>query len=250
MSKSKIIITGSEGIIGNVLCRALADQYQLLKTDKADGAGRNFYRADVSDFESIKSVFEKAGQTDAVIHLAASSLVDSDWEEILKNNIIGTRNVYECARKFGVKRVILASSNHVTGGYEGVPPVLHTRNSGVVIGPSDPIRPDSDYGTSKAFGEAIARKYFELHGISSICLRIGTVTEDDDPVADPTGRMLKTWLSHRDTVQLFRKSLETETEFGIYYGVSGNEGRFWDIENAQQELGYEPVDDAAQRLNS
>jgi nucleoside-diphosphate-sugar epimerase len=127
--------------------------------------------------------------------------------------------------------------------------VLHTREGGVVIGPGHPIRPDSDYGTSKAFGEAIARQYFELHGISSICLRIGTVTEDDDPAADPTGRMLKTWLSHRDAVQLFRKSLETETEFGIYYGVSGNKGRFWDIENARQELGYLPVNDAAKRLN-
>jgi NAD+ dependent glucose-6-phosphate dehydrogenase len=116
MSKLKIIITGSEGIIGNVLCSKLSNQYHIIKTDNINSNDRDFYRADVSDFESIKSVFEKAGQTGAVIHLAASSLVDSGWEEILQNNIIGTRNVYDCASQYGVKRVILASSNHVTGG--------------------------------------------------------------------------------------------------------------------------------------
>jgi len=245
MNKPKIIITGSEGTIGTVLCPSLANQYQIVRTDKADTSGQNFHRADVSDFDSIKTVFGENAGTEYVIHLAASSLVDTGWEETLRNNIIGTRNVYECARLFGIKKVIYTSSNHVTGGYEGIPPELHTKNSGVQISVDDPVRPDSDYGSSKVYGEAVARQYYELHGIRSICLRIGTVTADDDPAQDPSKRMFKTWLSHRDMVQLFRKSLETDRGFGIYYGVSENKGRFWNIENARSELGYQPVDDAS-----
>jgi len=176
MNKPKIIITGSEGTIGTVLCPSLANQYQIVRTDKTDTSGQNFHRADVSDFDSIKTVFGENAGTEYVIHLAASSLVDTGWEKTLRNNIIGTRNVYECARLFGIKRVIYASSNHVTGGYEGIPPELHTKNSGVQISINDPVRPDSDYGSSKVYGEAVARQYYELHGIRSICLRIGSVT--------------------------------------------------------------------------
>ena len=78
---------------------------------------------------------------------------------------------------------------------------------------------------------------------SSICLRIGSVTKDDDPRIDP--RFKSTWLSHRDLVQLVRKSLTADVKFGIYYGVSNNAKRFWDISNAEAELGYHPEDDAS-----
>jgi len=57
-------------------------------------------------------------------------------------------------------------------------------------------------------------------------------------------RYLATWLSHRDTVQLLRRSIETDVGFGIYYGISGNTRATWSIRNAKEELGYEPEDDA------
>jgi len=124
---------------------------------------------------------------------------------VLRNNIIGTRNVYEAARQFGVTRVVFTSSNHVTGAYEGIPPTLHTRPDPKPITVHDPVSPDSYYGTGKVFGEALARQYYELHGIESVCLRIGTVLPDDDPSKDPRHR--KTWLSHRDLLQLVERSL-------------------------------------------
>jgi hypothetical protein len=114
----------------------------------------------------------------------------------------------------------------------------------VIVTLQDPIRPDSDYGTSKAFGEAVARQYHELYGIESVCLRIGTVLADDDPRKNK--RFLKTWLSHDDLVQLVKKGISSENvKFGIYYGVSNNKGRFWDISNAEQELDFHPQDDAS-----
>jgi len=160
------------------------------------------------------------------------------------HSILATRNVFEAAKERRVKRIVFASSNHVTGGYEGIPPTLHLSGNPRMVTTLDPIRPDSDYGTSKAFGEAVARQYHELYGIESVCLRIGTVLADNDPRKNK--RFLKTWLSHDDLVQLVKKSICSENvKFGIYYGVSNNKGRFWDISNAEQELDFHPQDDAS-----
>ena len=190
-------------------------------------------------------VFEKIGKIDCIIHLAADSRIDADWKSVLKNNIIETKNVYECARIYGVKKVVFASSNHVTGGYENVFPKLYKLKIPPQIKVTDPIRPDSDYATSKVFGEAIARQYFELYGIHSICLRIGTVMEDNNPTKNE--RTMRTWSSHDDLIQLITKSILSEQPFGIYYGVSNNKGRFWDISNAETEIGYHSKDNATLR---
>jgi nucleoside-diphosphate-sugar epimerase len=107
----------------------------------------------------------------------------------------------------------------------------------------DPIRPDGFYGVSKAAGEAIARMYYDLYGLESICLRIGSVLKDDDPRKNP--RYASTWLSHKDLVQLVTKCLLSNVKFGIYYGVSNNKKRFWDISNAESEINYQPEDDAS-----
>lgn len=126
---------------------------------------------------------------------------------------------------------------------------MHKEKNPKLISIHDPVRPNSDYGSSKAFGEAIARQYFELHKIQSICLRIGAVLSDNDPTEDKTGRNLKIWLSHRDLLQLIKKALFSDIKFGIYYGVSNNKGKFWDISNARKELGYQPSDDASMLIH-
>lgn len=241
----RVLITGSKGVIGRILMKRLKE-YELFGIDVFDAKEERYFKADISNFEELKSVFEKVGRIDYIIHLAADSRVNAEWESVLKNNIIGTKNVYECARIYNVKKVIFASSNHVTGGYEGMPPKLHKEKVPHLIKVTDAIRPDSDYATSKVFGEAVARQYLELYGIASICIRIGTVIEDDDPTKSE--RTMKTWLSHDDLVQLIRKSLLAKVSFGIYYGVSNNTGRFWDISNAEKELGYMPKDDASERM--
>jgi UDP-glucose 4-epimerase len=174
--------------------------------------------------------------------------MDADWDSVFINNIGGTKNIYEAARVFGVKRIVFASSNHATGAYEGFPPSLHLQQAPKRITTSDPIRPDGFYGVSKASGEAIARMYYELYDIESICLRIGSVTSANDPRVNP--RYECTWLSHRDLAQLVKKSLLAEIKFGIYFGVSNNAKRFWDISNAEKELGYQPEDDASKLFNN
>ena len=59
--------------------------------------------------------------------------------------------------------------------------------------------------------------------------------------------MMRTWLSKRDLIHLIERSLVANVTFGVYYGVSDNKGAFWDISNAQLELGYSPQDNALNR---
>ena len=243
MKKPKILITGSRGLIGKILARALSDRFEIYGLDIISRSQGKYFNMDISNFPKLESVFKKLPRLYAIIHLAAESPVNGTWESVLRNNIIGTRNIYECARKYKIQRVIFASSNHVTGAYEGIPPKLHKQKKPRIISVNDPVRPDSYYGTSKIFGEAIARQFFELHKISSICLRIGTVIKSDDPTKNE--RQMLTWLSHRDLIQLVEKSLFSKVLFGIYYGISDNKGKFWDISNTKKELGYKPKDNAS-----
>ncbi len=245
MNHPRTLITGSRGRIGSILTNALSDSFDVYGVDFTGKPDERTLRADVSDFAALDCAFGSIGSIEYVVHLAADPRVDGDWDSILKNNIVGTYNTYECARRHGAKKVVFASSNHATGAYEGLPRVLHKEADPRKIGVTDPVRPDGHYGTSKVFGEALARQYYELYGLQSVCLRIGSVLPDDDPTHDE--RCMKTWLSHRDLVQLVRKSLLSDVGFGVYYGVSKNKGMFWDISNAQQELGYDPQDDASLR---
>lgn len=224
----------------------LRENYQVFGCDLTGPFAEQIFKVDISQEEEVNHLFDNHGPFPRLVHLAADPEVDAPWGSVLRNNITGTRNVYHAASKHGTQRVVFASSNHVTGAYEGFPPHLHKETDPESISPSDAIRPDSEYGVSKAFGEVLARYYYERCGMASVCLRIGSVLEDDDPSHDP--RHTKTWLSHRDLLQLVRKSLTAEVGFGIYYGVSGNTGRFWDLSNARADLGYHPEDNATEEL--
>jgi nucleoside-diphosphate-sugar epimerase len=214
--------------------------------------------ADIADLEAILPAF--AGM-DAVVHLAASISVGSAWEDVLHDNIIGAYNIYEAARRAGVGCVVFASSNHAVGMYEvEASPGIYALDDARVIDRHAEIRPDSYYGVSKAYGEALGRYYAENHGLRVLCLRIGTVRADDDPrspaVAQASSwlpltpeqayeRLRATWLSRRDCAQLIARCIDAEhIRFGIYYGISNNPRQFWDITQAREELGYEPRDRA------
>src|SRR5437588_296347 len=95
-----------------------------------------------------------------------------------------------------------------------------------------------------AGAEAVARYYAAERGLSVICLRIGTVNRQDAP---RNARERATLLTHRDLVQLVRRCLEAppDLSFGVFYGVSRNTWRIWDIDEAASILGFEPLDDAA-----
>jgi uronate dehydrogenase len=167
---------------------------------------------------------------DAVIHLAAVAS-EAPFDEILSGNITTTYSLFEGARRAGVRRVVFASTNHVIGFYP----------RGETVGPDDPVRPDTFYGVSKAFGEALGRLYADKYGLEVVCLRIGSFAE-----RPTTTRQLSIWLSPRDCVQLVRCSLDAPAVgFTLVYGVSANTRSWWE-DDAAASLGYRPQDDAEQ----
>jgi uronate dehydrogenase len=169
---------------------------------------------------------------EGIIHLGGFS-VEGPWEAILEANIIGTYNLFEAARRKGVERVVFASSNHAVGFYP-----RHAR-----IGTDVSVRPDSRYGVSKAFGEALGSLYAHKHGLRVLCLRIGNV--GDGPLDK---RRLSIWIKPEDLAQLCRIGLEhPHIRYEIFYGASLNERSWWDNSRAY-ELGYRPTGRAEEHL--
>ena len=178
MAPLRILITGINGLIGGVLQKALAGRYDVYGLDESEPFSDRVVSTDISDYQQVARAFESL-RPQHVIHLAGNPSPDASWEDVLSANIVGTRNIFEAAREFRVSRVIYASSNHVTGGYEGIESnyFLHRQTEPIKISTKDPVRPDSDYGVSKAFGEAIARYYCARWGVEAICLRIASTPQ-------------------------------------------------------------------------
>lgn len=253
----RVLVTGADGVIGGVVRRHLAERQKLSYLTRHP-VGLSSHVGDISDLRSIRPFFEGM---DAVVHLAAASSVDDPWDRVLADNIIGTYNVFEAARMANVKRVVFASSNHTVGMYEveGAPDIYEL-NDPRAYDASVSVRPDSLYGVSKVFGEALGRFYADRHGMDVICLRIGAVRDDDDPTRVLAGRPFEplpiltadqsryrlraVWLSHRDCAQLIQRALDSNVHWAVVYGISNNPRQLWDLAGARKLLGYEPEDSA------
>ena len=224
-----ILITGAAGDVGSHLRRELAGKYNLLLSDikpvSALAAGEKFLRGDVA---RIADMLRITKGVDAIVHLGGFS-VEGPWQVILRANIVGCYNLFEAARRNGVKRVLFASSNHATGFYKRDEKIDHR------VYP----KPDSRYGVSKAFGEQIGSLYADKYGMEVFCMRIGNVT-----VAPPDKRRLSNWISPRDFARLVSVGIDNPNiSFEIVYGVSDNKRSWYDNSNAHR-LGYQPQDDA------
>jgi NAD+ dependent glucose-6-phosphate dehydrogenase len=239
----KVAITGANGEIGRILAPFLAAQHEVRLGIWELAPGRepvrfsdpslDVRRVDVRDADEVRLFVEGA---DAVIHLAGERETSADWRRLSGPNIEGTFNVFDACRERSVRKIVFASSNHVTGGYD----LCDQRG----LNGSEPVRPDSLYGVTKAFGESLGRFMSDAYGISVICLRIGWVLPE--PLGpDALGpEALRMWLSARDLCNLISCSLRADVPYGIYYGTSRNTRRLWDLGPAIKDLGYTPVDDS------
>ncbi len=228
---SRLLLTGAAGHLGRVLrprLKACCDVLRLSDVMPLGDAapGEELVPAALGDKAAVMAL---CAGVDAIVHLGGVS-TEKSWESILDANIAGLLHLYEGARAHGVRRVVFASSNHVTGFYR----------QDEVVSPRDPVRPDGLYGLSKAFGENLAQLYFDKHGIETVCLRIGTATP-----TPPDARALATWLSLPDLVRLVTASL-TAADVGctIAWGMSANTRAFWRDDGTWARLGYQPQDNA------
>ncbi|HZN25093.1 MAG TPA: NAD(P)-dependent oxidoreductase [Burkholderiales bacterium] len=222
-----ILMTGAAGRIGTFLRRELAGQYELRLSDIVPVRylcpGETFVRADIAN---LAEMMELTKGVDAVVHFGGQS-GEHDWDQILSANIVGFYNTLEAARVNGVKRFLVATSNHAVGFYRCDQTIDHT------VYP----KPDSRYGVSKVFNEALASLYADRYGMEMFCMRIGNVNEV--PI---DRRRLAIWISARDMAQLVTIGIEhPDIRFEIVYGISNNARAWFDNSNAIR-LGYRPQD--------
>jgi len=242
----RVVITGIAGLIGRVVGGFLRKRWELSGVDLRPTPDVPTLLADITYQEVLIPAFHEAY---AVIHLAAC--FSTRWDEIVHSNIMGTKAVFEAAQRAGVRKIIFASSNHVAGLYERDEPyrsIVEGRYENLnpaqiaKITHTAPIRPNGPYGISKAFGEAVGRYYSDAFGIEVLCLRIGTVKQQNRPLV---ARQYATLLTHRDLATLIEACLWVEdVPFDIFYGVSDNTWRFWDIDHPREVLGWIPQDNA------
>jgi uronate dehydrogenase len=226
----RVLLTGPTGRIGRVLREKLVGHYSLLRLGDivplGDAAqGEELCEMDLRDPASLDRACEGI---DAIVHLAGQA-IETDWDVILERNIAGAYNLFDAARRQKVKRVIFASSHHAIGFY---------RRS-QIIDNAVPPRPDSRYGLSKAFGEALGRYYADKFGLSIACIRIGVCRRRPEDV-----RHLSIWISEDDMAQLIRCCVEAPAyHYLMLYGVSANTRFFWKNPDAAR-IGYVPQDNA------
>jgi uronate dehydrogenase len=223
-----LLLTGAAGGVGTALRERLKANCDVLRlSDRVDfgpaQAGEEVVVADLADAAAVSSMVQGC---QAIVHLGGVS-VEGPFDPILQANIVGVYNLYEAARQHGVKRVVFASSNHVTGFY---------RQSDTIT-PAHPPRPDSLYGVSKAFGEDLSRMYFDRYGIETACVRIGSA------FAEPRDRrMLASWLSFDDLHRLITACLTTPVlGHSIIFGISDNAVAWYD-NSSVRTVGYRPQD--------
>src|ERR1700745_4045277 len=183
-----VLITGAAGGIGTRLCQLLKGVYPNIRLSDvrrpADlAAEETFVQADLANMAEVDKAV--AG-VEGIVHLGGFS-VEGRGDTILQSNIIGCYNLFEAARRHRVERVVFASSNHAVGFYP------RRRRIGVDAA----VRPDSRYGGSRAFGEALGGVYAFKYGLRVTCIRIGNF--GDVPV---DRRRLSIWLAPQDPVQL------------------------------------------------
>lgn len=224
-----VLVTGASGDIGTHLRRELAGRYKLRLSDlrplEDKAKTETFAKADISRMADAMRITKGV---DAIVHLGGYS-VEGPWEDILQANIVGCYNMFEAARRNGVKRFLFATSNHAVGFYPRTQKIDHKVY----------IKPDGRYGVSKVFGEALGSLYSDKYGMEVFLMRIGNVN------AKPID---KRWLSivftPRDLAQLVSIGIDHPgIRFEIVYGVSGNTRSWYDNSNAYR-LGYKPQDDS------
>ncbi|HJQ03366.1 MAG TPA: NAD(P)-dependent oxidoreductase [Jatrophihabitans sp.] len=221
-----VLLTGSQGRIGSALRERLpALGWQVRGFDRRAGADV------VGELTDPAALDHAMAGIEAVVHLAGQP-TEVAWPVIRDSNIEGTFQLFEAARRAGVRRLVYASSNHAVGF------TRRPGDSGQL--PADtPPRPDTLYGVSKVFGEALARYYCDRYGFEVACLRIGTFAE-----RPPDRRSLASWLSPADCARLVDACLRSPTlGYALIWGISANSERWWSLA-AGERLGYHPQDDA------
>lgn len=243
-----VLVTGMSGLIGGAVRRRLEGEFALRALNRRDVPGVETVQADIADLDAIAPAFEGV---DAVVHLAAAVGSDEPLDAVIRANIEGTYNVFEAARRAGVRRVVYASSGATISGWESQEPykaLVEGRYDDVpqswpMITHEWTVNPNGLYGASKVWGEALGRHFARSFELSVLCLRIGMVTAEDRP---KTPRDFSVWCSQRDIASMVHRCLDAPEalDFDILFVTSRNRWGYRDLEHSRIAVGFVPQDAA------
>lgn len=228
LSDKPVLLTGASGTIGRLLSVRLAELGWTLRL--ADVAplpiplpqNASFDRVDLEDRHAVNDLAQGCG---LILHFGGIS-TEQSFETVLGPNLRGSFHIYEAARSQKA-RVVFPSSVHAVGLYERTE----------ILDQDCLLRPDGYYGLSKAYGEMLARLYWDKHAVESVLIRIGSVLPEV-----PDERILSTWISHGDFVRLIERCAEAEqVGCSVIWGQSNNSRGFW-RHDARQKIGWTPLD--------
>ncbi|MGH7322239.1 MAG: NAD-dependent epimerase/dehydratase family protein [Candidatus Rokuibacteriota bacterium] len=270
MARRRVVLTGAAGYVAQRMFRELSERWELVPIDvratTRDGQSvPGLIVADLAkpDRNEYRRHFRGA---DAVIHcgyVSAAGLDATTWQDASDRkfwaehqNVALAYNVYRTALEEGVRRVVVASSNHAADYYERL---IWADKLDVVTSDMTPLS-DNFYGWAKAayelLGFVFATGKVDGMRLEVVQWRIGGPRDDDIDHVQPGDikvmhRALGAYLSRRDQVQQAIRMVEApsiEDEHGVpflvVYGISGNTHRFWSIANAMRKIGYAPEDDS------
>ncbi len=233
----KILITGAAGRLGSYMAKNLQGEHELVLTDIKSPKQKtaNFIKADLADFNAMKKLCKGV---DIVLHFGGSCDKETPWEELLPNNVIGSRNVFEAAAEAGCARVIFASSINAVDGYA----------KGMNIPATALPKPPNLYGAAKVFAEAMGSYYADKRNLSVICLRFGWIADKDDKRIQTINRgefpvpSCDRVIIFEDAAQLIQKAITApkKIKFGIFNALSDNTNKRLDISQTEKILGYKP----------
>lgn len=275
----RILMTGATGYVADQMLPTFKEKYEtvLIDTRTENRRGEKVENVNVVDLidPDTNSYKELFADVDAVIHLAYKRRSGDPLEHFYdeKENVEMAYNVFRSAYEAGVKRVVMASSNHAADWYEHA--LIHNRKIEIVEPYNIPLS-DNFYGWAKAtyehlgflfaaggLGEGVDGASGNLvegnlgngRKMGVVMVRIGAprVLDKnlylDNHVAFK--RDLGAYISPRDITQLFTRAMETEgieNEYGVpwqvVYGISNNTRSFWSLKSARDALGYQPEDDS------
>jgi nucleoside-diphosphate-sugar epimerase len=257
-----ILITGANGNIGKKLQLHFSNSssdFSIICLDRTEPdkgliKNSNYHQIDLSHWsDDLVGVMHGV---DTVIHLAADPHENKSWDQLFESNLDATFNVFAAATLAKVPRVILASSNHVMGGYRtergvgrwlttNLPPKPGTK----LVNVDGTITDSTAYAAMKLAAERMGATYAAAANATCVAIRIGWVNrvgqnraQDLPEEADIWFKQM--WLSDADLGQIFEKSVSASLAPAFYLinGMSNNDDMVWDILSAEKLLGYVPVD--------
>lgn len=286
-SPRKVVVTGAAGKVAGQVLPALRERYDLVLLDvtPTNRQGQTLAEIQIADLvdRNRNNYRQHLRGADAVVHFGfvgnSNPAQGNDSDLRFQNELANVQmayNLYQTALEEGVRRVVVASSNHAADYYE--PLILDGKMD--FVDPNQRALSDNYYGWAKevyehlgfvfaAGKQARPNSVFASGAVPAsgrqlevVQIRIGGPRETDVAACKPGDlrclrRALAVYISDRDLQQLFVKSIETPDirdaegiPFQIFYGISANSHAFWSIANARKIIGYAPEDNSEIRFQA